>query len=145
MRRAVRAVIIQDGQLLVMHRNKFGTEYDTLPGGGMEMGESLEDALVREIAEETSITFTNPRLVIVEDAGLPYGTQYVYLCDYASGHPQLSQDSEEERINRLGKNLYEPRWVKIADLSGLPFLSEGLKSLLLQYMREGFPQKPQQI
>lgn len=45
MRRAVRAIIIKDKQLLVMHRNKFGTEYETLPGGNIEVGETPEQAV----------------------------------------------------------------------------------------------------
>ena len=38
MRRASRGIVIKDNNLLVMHRNKFGTEYDTLPGGNVEAG-----------------------------------------------------------------------------------------------------------
>jgi ADP-ribose pyrophosphatase YjhB (NUDIX family) len=45
MRKAVRAIIIKDDKLLVMNRNKFGKVYDTLPGGNVEIGETLEQAL----------------------------------------------------------------------------------------------------
>ena len=55
MRTAVRAIIIKDNNLLVMHRNKFGNEYLTLVGGGVELNETKEQALVREVIEETSI------------------------------------------------------------------------------------------
>lgn len=142
MRRAVRAIIIHDGQLLVMHRNKFGSEYETLPGGNIELGETPEQALMREVGEETSISFKDPRLVIIEEAGIPYGTQYIYLCAYVTGSPALHHDSEEARINALGQNLYDPRWVKLTDLPSLPFLSEKLKQTLLRYAAEGFPQTP---
>src|SRR4051812_20844149 len=84
MRSAVRAIIIKDDQLLVMHRNKFGTEYETLIGGGVDMNETFEQALYREIREETGVQITNPRLVFTERAGEPYGTQYVFTCDYVS-------------------------------------------------------------
>lgn len=142
MRKAVRAIIIHDNQLLVLHRNKFGTEYDTLPGGNIEMGETPERALEREVDEETSISFSNPRLVFVEEAGAPYGTQYVYLCTYLSGVPRLSEESEEAGIHRMGRNLYEPRWVKLDELPGLPFLSERLKHAILACVRTGFPSTP---
>ena len=108
-RQAVRAIVIKDNQLLVMHRNKFGTEYETLPGGGVELDESPVDALVRELAEETSVSVGDKRLVFIEEAGAPYGTQLVYLCQYVSGEPKLADDSEEALINKLGQNLYEPK------------------------------------
>ena len=145
MRRAARAIVIKDNNLLVMHRNKFGTEYETLPGGNVEMGETPDQAVLRELQEETSVVVANQRLVFVEEAGDPYGTQFIFLCDYVSGEPQLAPDSEEEYINKLGKNLYEPKWVSIADLPNLPFLSEKLKQAIIDAVAGGFPAEPAQI
>lgn len=139
MRRAVRAIVIKDGSLLVMHRNKFGKEYETLPGGNIEIGETTEQALLRELSEETSILVEVDRLVFIEQAGDPYGTQYIYLCKYISGEPQLAADSEEAHINKLGQNLYEPKWVSIQELPQLPFLSEKLKQTILQSVASEFP------
>ncbi len=145
MRKASRAIVIHDDKLLVMHRNKFGTEYDTLPGGGVEIGEHPEQTVVREVFEETSIIVSSAKLVFIEEAGDPYGTQYVYLCEYVSGEPHLHEESEEMKINQLGQNLYEPRWVKLSDLPTRPFLSENLKGTLLQAIANGFPAEPTQI
>ncbi|TXG77127.1 NUDIX hydrolase [Patescibacteria group bacterium] len=142
MRRAVRAIIIRDDQLLVMHRNKFGTEYDTLPGGNIEMGESPEQALYREVEEETQVKFETPRMVILEHAGDPYGDQYIFLCQYVSGEPELHPDAEERRINALGKNLYHPDWVSLADLPHKPFMSEKLKQQILECVMHGWPAVP---
>ena len=145
MRRAVRTIIIHDNKLLVLHRNKFGKEYDTLPGGNIELHETPEAALVREVFEETSVHFTDPRLVFVEEAGNPYGTQFVYLCTYQSGEPALQEGSEEHLIHALGKNLYEPRWLSLQKLQDSEFLSETLKQAILQGVLTGFPEQPVQI
>ena len=145
MRRAVRAIIIKDQQLLVMHRNKFGEEYDTLPGGNIELGESPEQALIREIGEETMLKFANPRLVFLEHAGDPYGDQYIYLCDYQSGEPRLRDDSEENLINQHGKNLHEPRWLALDKLADSIFVSEKLKQAILDSLADGWPSKPLEI
>lgn len=52
-RTAARAIIIREGKILLVRsvRGTYG-----LPGGGMEEGESREDALVREVVEETGYT-----------------------------------------------------------------------------------------
>ncbi|HSX44814.1 MAG TPA: NUDIX domain-containing protein [Candidatus Saccharimonadales bacterium] len=142
MRQAARAIIIKDDRLLVMHRNKFGEHYDTLPGGNIERGESPEQALAREISEETTLTFTNPKLVIIEHAGEPYGDQYIYLCDYRSGEPKLHQNSEENQLNQLGQNLHQPGWMWLDDLPNANFVSPNLKQTILNAHQNGWPIKP---
>lgn len=145
MRKAVRAIVVSSGQILVMHRNKFGKEYDTLPGGGVEAAESLSDALLREIYEETTIGIDNPRLVFIEHAGDMYGDQYIFVCDYLGGEPQLHSQSTEAKINSGGKNLYQPGWVSLADLPQKPFVSKQLKERILAALKDGWPTIPQEF
>ncbi|MEO8863303.1 MAG: NUDIX domain-containing protein [Candidatus Saccharimonadales bacterium] len=142
MRRAVRAIVLREDKLLVMHRDKFGTEYDTLPGGAIGMGEAPEQALMRELTEETSVAVSNPRLVFVEHAGDPFGDQYIYICDYVSGEPQLNPDSEEHKINQLGNNLYNPIWALVSELATKPFMSEKLKANIINCLEHGWPESP---
>ncbi len=139
MRNAARAIVIRDDHLLVIHRNKFGAEYRALPGGKIELGESPEQALVREVNEETMVEIANPRFVLLEHAGEVYGDQYIFYCDYVAGEPMLHPDSEELKISTLGKNLYQPMWVALKDLKDLPFLSENLKLFILKAVEQGWP------
>ena len=126
MRKAARAIIINDDRLLVMHRNKFGQEYDILIGVGIEIGETPNEALLREIFEESGVEVSEPRLVFVERANEPYGIQYIYVCDYNSGEPKLDPESIEAKINNMGKNLYQPVWRSIEEFSQLEFRSKPL-------------------
>ncbi len=145
MKQAVRAIIMHDKKLLVMHRDKFGMKYTVLIGGGIDMGESIEQALYREVREETGVVIQNPRLVFIEEAGPPYGTQYVFLCDYVSGEPQLSEDSGEVILNREGHNLYTPAWLPLSDLPKTAFRSDVLKRELLRGIEHGFPSTPKKL
>lgn len=145
MRKAVRAIIIKDNKLLTMHRNKFGQAYYTLPGGGIDFGETAEETLKREVREETNLHVTNHRLVFVEEAGDPFGTQYVYLCEVSGDDMRLQEDSDEAKINQLGQNLYKPHWLPLEKLAKSTFLSDKLKDAILKAVREGFPDKPTTI
>jgi 8-oxo-dGTP diphosphatase len=142
MRKAVRAIIIHENKLLVMHRNKFGQEYYTLVGGGIDFGETATQALDREIMEESGVVFNNPRLVYVQEAGDPYGTQYVYLCDYVSGQPELNPASAEAEINKLGQNIYKPLWLELDKLPDTRFVAEVLKQAIIDGLKHGFPAQP---
>jgi 8-oxo-dGTP diphosphatase len=145
MKTAVRAIVIHDQHLLVMHRNKFGREYYTLPGGGVRGGEENSAALSRELTEETSIQISAPRLVFTEAPGAPYGTQYIYLCDYQSGEPALNPGSEEAKINALGKNIYTPQWLPLSNLAESSFLSLKLRDAVVESVKTGFPEQVQAL
>jgi 8-oxo-dGTP diphosphatase len=142
MRHAARAIVIKDDQLLVMHRNKFGQEFCALIGGGVDFGETPEQALYREVKEETGIEITNHRLVIVEDAGEMYGVQYIYVCDYVSGEPVLAADSIEAQISMAGQNIYTPGWIPVGELPKMNLLPVELKDTLVDMIKNGWPSEP---
>lgn len=144
MRKAARAIIIKDGKMLVMFRNKFGSKYVTLLGGAVEIGEKPEDCVVREVAEEASVVVSSPRLVFIDHAGF-FGDQYVYLCNYVSGEPALSEASHEFQINKIGKNLYEPGWLPLTQLPEVSFLSAELQKALILAINKGWPEQVQEF
>ena len=139
MKQAVRAIVIRDDKLLVMHRNKFGHQYYTLVGGGVDTGEVPEQSLHRELREETGLQISNPRQLFVEDAGDFYGLQHIYLCDYAGGEIAMDPRADEGHFNKLGQNLYTPMWLPLGDLPAAPFISEPLKQRLIDGLRDGWP------
>ena|SRR4030088_2224329 len=145
MRRAARVIIFKDNQLLVIKRDKFGKQYFTLPGGGVDLGETPERALHREIYEETGFQLGASRLVFTEEAGDPFGTQYIYLADYPGGEPVLQSGAIEVKINELGKNLYEATWLPVSQLEESSFVSERLKHAILEGVKNGFPSKAQEL
>ena len=52
-RPTVRAIIEQNGKLALIHKQQY--DYYAFPGGGIEDGESYQDALIREVHEETGL------------------------------------------------------------------------------------------
>lgn len=144
MKQIVRAIVVHDDKLLLMHRNNFGKEYYNLVGGHVDPGETKEQALIREVKEETSLQVTNPRLVIVHTVPA-YGTQYVYVCDYAGGQVALDPTSYEAQQHQGGQNLYQPMWVPLKEFTAVPFISPALRSALLRGFKQGWPPEPWEI
>src|SRR5918911_5354010 len=64
----VSAILRRENRLLLVRQEKPGREYWLLPGGGVNTGESLVDALRRELAEEVAVgddlTFEGPVAVV---------------------------------------------------------------------------------
>ncbi|HUB93743.1 MAG TPA: NUDIX domain-containing protein, partial [Verrucomicrobiae bacterium] len=144
-KQSVRAIVIRDDKLLAMKRNKFGQHYYTLVGGGVDLGEDQETALRRELREETGLEVGSIRLVFVENGGQLFGMQYVYVCDYRGGDPVLDQNSEEAKISAMGQNTYEPLWLSLREISSVPFRSQSVAEAVLNGVKEGFPDTPQEL
>jgi ADP-ribose pyrophosphatase YjhB (NUDIX family) len=140
MGQAVRAIIIKDDKLLLMHRDKHGSQYYTLVGGRVQDGESLEAALHREVKEETGLEIIKERLVFSEDYDEPYNSQFIYLCEVAP-HTDVAigEASEEGYMNRMGMNMHTPLWVYSNALAKLPFRTPALQQALIDAFKRGFP------
>lgn len=141
--KAARAIIIEDGKLLVMYRNKHGSEYYTLVGGRAQDGETLEQALLREVREETGLEVTSARPVYIEEHPEPYNEQYIFLCQVAPhDHVKIQDTSEEGAMNRLGANMHQPVWAGIQGFPAMPFRTPQLQTAIVKALKSGFPTEP---
>ena len=115
---AVGAIVVRDDALLMVKRgNEPGRGLWSLPGGRVEHGEYLADALRREVSEETSLEVTIGDLVgIFEVVG---DTHYVILDFFARAEgeikPKPGDDVDEVRwvpLNEVGSLECTPRFVE---------------------------------
>jgi ADP-ribose pyrophosphatase YjhB (NUDIX family) len=114
------AIVIKDKKVLLMWRRKKGREYYVFPGGHVENNESIRDAVIREVFEETSTKIEINRLLYRHRYLYQSGntsTQYFYLCRFLSGRLRLG-NFNEKTANKKG-DLHRPLWVSIARLSKL--------------------------
>lgn len=145
MGKAARAIIIENNQLLVMRRRKT-TEYYTLVGGLAGEQEPLEDALRREVMEETGLQVTNAQLVFIEEHRAPVNEQYVFLCEVAPHGPVAIQEyAEESHRNKLDIDTHDPQWVSLSVFSRIAFRSPQLQAAISDGLKRGFPKTPVKI
>ncbi|MCP4391574.1 MAG: NUDIX hydrolase, partial [Gammaproteobacteria bacterium] len=109
MRPRVCAAILREDKILMVRHEHNGRSYWTLPGGGVEPGERREQAVVREVLEETHLQAKVVRFLFDE----PYsnGTTYCYLATVDGAEEiKLGSDPEEKDIPPQNRILQEVHW-----------------------------------
>ncbi len=101
---AVSAAIFRDGRVLIVRRARPPAHgLYTLPGGGVELGETLEEAAIREVREETALEIEPVALVgfrqaIARDAGGRVERHFVILpfaARFLGGEISLNEELAE--------------------------------------------------
>ena len=127
---AVSAAILRDGKVLVVRRaRKPALGVYTMPGGVVEAGETLIEAVTREVMEETGlsiapVTLAGHREAIVRDTEDRVERHFVILCFAArwlGGEPELNEE------------LDDARWVTLDELQTLK-TTEGLAEIVAAAM-----------
>jgi 8-oxo-dGTP diphosphatase len=123
---AVSAAIIRDGHVLIVRRARPPAHgLYTLPGGVVEAGETLFEAVVREVREETAlevqpVALAGYREAIVRDAEGRVERHFVILpfaARWIAGEPRLNDE------------LAEARWLPPSGLAALS-TTEGLAGIV---------------
>lgn len=123
-RPAVYGVIVKDGKILM---SKQWDGYD-FPGGGIELGEPTEQALVREVKEETGIDVRMGSILHSEHSffKLPYKGNFVhsihmyYECEVIGG--ELSTEFFDEQEKQYAD---KPEWVNLSEIKNVKIYSSG--------------------
>tara|TARA_Y100000310_G_scaffold340947_1_gene438461 strand:- start:1227 stop:1682 length:456 start_codon:yes stop_codon:yes gene_type:complete len=127
----VRAIIpYQDGLLLIHRvRNENGNkrEYYVFPGGGVEEGEGLEDAIKREVFEELGIEIKPLKeLYRLSSEGR---VQVFYLCHYVKGRVGTGTGPEFQDQEYASRGSYTPKVIPLDKINTIDLLHEVRKAL----------------
>ncbi len=137
------AIIVNDGKVLLMHRIKRGKEYYVLPGGGVEEGETVEQALLRETREETLLK-TEIEKLIYHHFYDDNTEQFFYLCHYISGEPKLGEANEARSMREEKDNFYCPEWHEIKNLPQILLYPLEIRDWLIDDVKTNFINTPRE-
>lgn len=143
MRKPIRAVgiVIKDTDVLLMWR-KNNKEYYVFPGGGVEANETIEEAVIREIYEESTLTVKIEKLLYhltyFNSDKTEESEQFFYKCSYVSGEPKLQKGSNEYRENAKGEDLYTPLWVPLHTITQLTLYPMTIRNWLIEDFKNNF-------
>lgn len=87
----VNALVFDDGRVLLAHRRDI--DWWNLPGGGMEIGETLAEAVRREVREETGLEVQVERLVGVYSKPQKQEVVLTFRCRVTGGTLQATEES----------------------------------------------------
>ena len=124
-------VIVQGGRVALIKRVRAGRTYYLFPGGGVEAGETPEQAAIREAREELGVDvhLGEPRYEEDFDA-----SRFVYfdarIVGGAFGTGLWPDHAERDADARERSGSHEPVWVPLDELDGLDVRPEALVRLL---------------
>lgn len=116
-------------QILLAHHHRYGKPSSQLQygliAGFVEVGESLEHAVVREVAEEVAISLTDIRYVSSQPWPFPSNLMLGFRASYASGEIAIQQ-----------KELSHANFFDLSNLPKIPFKGSIAYELIAQIMHE---------
>jgi phosphatase NudJ len=116
------AVVRLGHRFLLTQERKYGATW-SIPGGRVEPGETLAEACLREVIEETAVPVTLDGVLRIEHSPSRSGARVrvVFLATPRDDTPPKSVPDEES----LGA-----KWVTLEELSELPLRGSDLRALL---------------
>jgi len=111
-RSTVKAIIIREGKILLnrCHNEKFG-DYFSLPGGGQNQCETLEETVIRECLEETGYTVTPVKFAALcesiftdenarkNDPNYTHRINNVFICEITDNERAIPTNKDGTQVN----------------------------------------------
>lgn len=137
------AILIEGDRVALIERHRSGRHYFTFPGGGVDAGETPEQAVVREMEEETGLRVAVKRKI--GEVWFQSNRQEYFLVEtlsgvFGTGTGEEFQPAPPDRVRFFGT--YHPLWMPLADLLDQNVLPVEVASLVFRSGQEGWPAEP---
>lgn len=115
--------------ILLIHRLKNKRNYWVIPGGGAENQETPVETAIREINEELKIKLLPEKL----NRLFEIDNEVIFLAQIKQTKAPRISGEEKERSST--KNIYEPAWVGLKDLTTINLMPPELAQQLLAFIK----------
>ena len=129
MKNRATAIILRNGQILLIRRQKPGQDYYILPGGGVELDESFEEACRREVMEETGLDVLG--LQAVHRYFYGGGEEVYFIARVPEGEPLLGG---VEARRQSEQNRYTFEWADAGRLAELNVRPAAARRICLEIL-----------
>ena len=115
------AAIIKKEDKIFITRRSYGefTDMWEFPGGKIELGETREEALIREIKEELELDINNLEYLTTVEYDYPnfHLTMHCFICEICGGKLNLNahNDAKWVSLDELSKEKWVPADVKVVE------------------------------
>lgn len=137
-------VLVQGNQVALIERHRAGRHYFVFPGGGVDDGETPEQAAVREAIEELGIEVRIKQRVAEVQFG-QYSRQLYYLVEYMGGEFGTGQGEEFSNSDPEDpqRGTYHPCWIPVDQLSyATNIYPIDVARLVHRSVSQGWPSEP---
>lgn len=117
-RARARAIIIHEGKMVSMYRERQGRVFYTFPGGGMEGTETEEECVKREVFEEFGLIVKPIKKVYTYEN--KNSIEHFYIADWLSG--EFGSGEGEEFEENRNNGVYIPKLIEISDIPNIPLM-----------------------
>ncbi|MBS3094510.1 NUDIX domain-containing protein [Candidatus Pacearchaeota archaeon] len=131
----VSVILLKDNKLLLVNMRRKNSSIYVLPGGGLELGESIFEAGAREVKEETNLNVKNLKIVYLKElyTHTDESMDIILYGEIASGELKKGYDPEHGDNQKL----YDVFWI---DIEKLPSLNFHPKQLII-YLKKDLENK----
>lgn len=136
-RQRAAVVIVDEERVALIRRLRHGHTYHLFPGGGVEPGESLEDAAVREALEELGVEVQLGRLLGTVTYGASQQTYFEAVIMSGAFGTGTGAEMHSPPTSAIGS--YEPVWAPVRDLVHLDTRPLPLAEMLASGTVSGAP------
>jgi len=130
-------IVIKDGKLLLVYSRYNNEEFYLFHGGGIEFGETIEEAAIRETLEETGVK------VKIKD--LFHVNEYIYADDWNKRSVSMFFIAEPVEILEPttddGGKIKEVKWIKLSELDNYDIRPKIIAEMLKSDSKLGNPRK----
>jgi len=137
-------VLIKENKVALIERHRTGLDYYVFPGGGVDEGETPEQAAIRETMEELGIEVAIKQKVAEINLG-PKSRQIYFLVEHVSGEfgTGTGEEFTDSDPNDPDEGIYVPIWMPIAELPRRKNIYPvDLSKLVVKSVQDGWRKKP---